>query len=55
MDFKKQLEIIRNYVKEHYDLLEDLVKGVISDEEYDDLKYGLSIRYSEMYPELFET
>ena len=55
MDFDKKIEVLRNYVKENFDLLTDLVKGAINDEEYDDLKYGLNMRYSEMYPELFET
>lgn len=53
MDFNELLDVIKNYVKEHFNLLDDLVKGVIEEDEYDDQKYGIDLRYSEWYPELF--
>lgn len=52
MDFEKQMDYILANLKDSNRLLEDLVKGVIDDDEYDKKKRAIDSRYEDLFQTL---
>lgn len=52
MDFEKQMKYILENLKDSNRLLEDLVKGVIDDDEYDKKKRAIDSRYEDLFQTL---